>query len=51
MDWAGYVDKEGINEELEKARKGAGYLDRQAFLARAEEKREGLLKDAKKGGR
>lgn len=51
MDWAGYVDREGINEELDKARKGAGYLDRQAFLSSSEQKRDQLLKEAKKGGR
>jgi hypothetical protein len=37
MDWAGFVDKEGIKDELDAAgkRKGA-YRERQEFLARVE---------------
>lgn len=41
MDWAGFVDKEGIREELEVAEKGKGsYLQRKEFLERVEGKRE-----------
>jgi len=41
MDWAGFVDKEGIKDELETAGKAKGaYLDQKEFLARVEEKRE-----------
>lgn len=41
MDWAGFVDKEGIREELEVAEKGKGsYLQRKDFLERVEGKRE-----------
>ncbi|KAF3929582.1 hypothetical protein ABW19_dt0207571 [Dactylella cylindrospora] len=36
LDWAGYVDKEGIGEELDRQRKQGGdsYLERQDFLGR-----------------
>ncbi|KAM7202339.1 Bucentaur or craniofacial development domain containing protein [Naviculisporaceae sp. PSN 640] len=41
MDWAGYVDKEGIKDELELAGKSKeSYAARQEFLARSEAKRE-----------
>ncbi|KFX98149.1 hypothetical protein O988_04499 [Pseudogymnoascus sp. VKM F-3808] len=41
MDWAGFVDKEGIREELEVAGKGKeSYLHRKDFLERVEGKRE-----------
>jgi hypothetical protein len=41
MDWAGFVDKEGIKHELETAGKAKGaYLDQREFLARVEEKRD-----------
>jgi hypothetical protein len=41
MDWAGFVDKEGIKDELETAGKAKGaYLDQREFLARVEDKRE-----------
>jgi len=37
LDWAGYVDKAGIGDELDKQKKGgAGYLDRKDFLGRVE---------------
>jgi hypothetical protein len=46
MDWAGYVDKEGIKDELELASKSKdSYTSRQAFLARSEALRE---EDARK---
>ncbi|KAK0646146.1 bucentaur or craniofacial development-domain-containing protein [Cercophora newfieldiana] len=41
MDWAGYVDKEGIKDELELAGKSKhSYAARQDFLARSEAIRE-----------
>ncbi|KAF8419306.1 SWR1-complex protein 5, partial [Tirmania nivea] len=40
LDWAGFVDKEGIKEDLERQGKGGGYIDRQSFLGRVEERRE-----------
>lgn len=41
MDWAGFVDKEGIADELDAAGKSKGaYKARQEFLARVENKRE-----------
>ncbi len=41
MDWAGFVDKEGLKDELETAGKAKdSYLDRQEFLARVDDKRE-----------
>jgi len=41
MDWAGYVDKEGIKDELALAGKSKhSYTARQDFLARSEAKRE-----------
>lgn len=40
MDWAGFVDKEGIKDELEAAGKSKGaYKARQEFLNRVESKR------------
>jgi hypothetical protein len=41
MDWAGFVDKEGIKDDLDAAGKSKGaYKARQEFLARVEQKRE-----------
>lgn len=41
MDWAGFVDKEGIADELDAAGKAKGaYKARQEFLARVEQKKE-----------
>lgn len=41
MDWAGFVDKEGIKDELALAGKAKGsFADRQDFLARSEARRE-----------
>lgn len=41
MDWAGFVDKEGIADELDAAGKKKGaYKERQQFLARVEQKKE-----------
>jgi hypothetical protein len=51
LDWAGFVDKEGIGDELKQFNKGdKGYLDRQAFLGRVEENRDRQWKEAKKKG-
>ena len=45
LDWAGYVDKEGMKEELDKAEKGKeGYLGKMDFLGRVEAKREDAIK-------
>ncbi|KAK5664019.1 hypothetical protein OQA88_233 [Cercophora sp. LCS_1] len=41
MDWAGYVDREGLKDELDLAGKSKhSYTARQDFLARAEAKRD-----------
>ena len=40
------MDKEGIKDDLERGNKG-GYLDKQAFLGRVDEKRD----EVRKGGR
>ena len=41
MDWAGFVDKEGIKDDLTAAGKSRGaYKARQEFLARVEQKKE-----------
>lgn len=41
MDWAGFVDKEGIKNELEVAGKAKGsYIERQNFLSRVEVTRD-----------
>lgn len=41
MDWAGFVDKEGIKDELALAGRSKGaFADRQDFLARTEARRE-----------
>ncbi|KAA8893657.1 bucentaur or craniofacial development-domain-containing protein [Sphaerosporella brunnea] len=49
LDWAGFVDKEGIGDDLKKWNKGdKGYLDRQAFLGRVEENKERQLKEARR---
>lgn len=49
LDWAGFVDKEGISEELKKHTRGdKAYLDRQAFLGRVEENRDRVWKERQK---
>ena len=48
LDWAGFVDKEGIKEELDVAEKAKdGYLGRFDFLGRVEAKREEELRNAR----
>lgn len=49
LDWAGYVDKEGIKDELEGAEKAKdGYLGRMDFLDKMSAKREGDISTLKK---
>lgn len=49
LDWAGYVDKEGIKEELDVAEKAKdGYLGKMDFLGRVDAKREDDRLNAKK---
>ncbi|QSL65232.1 hypothetical protein MERGE_002541 [Pneumocystis wakefieldiae] len=45
LDWAKFVDKEGISEELKNASKD-GYMDKQLFLQVAEER---MIKNIKEG--
>ncbi|OHE94637.1 bucentaur or craniofacial development [Colletotrichum orchidophilum] len=52
MDWAGFVDKEGLKDELELAGRAKGsYAERQDFLARSEAKREDDARRARMTGR
>lgn len=52
MDWAGYVDKEGIKDELELAgRSKESYNAREEFLARSEARREGDARKARLAGK
>lgn len=52
MDWAGFVDKEGIKDELALAGKAKGsFADRQVFLARSEARREEEARRARMAGR
>lgn len=49
LDWAGYVDKEGIKDELEGAEKAKdGYLGKMDFLDKMSAKREGDISSLKK---
>lgn len=51
MDWAGFVDKEGIKDELETAGKAKGsYLDQKEFLTRVEGKRDEEARKARLKG-
>ncbi|KAK5990114.1 SWR1-complex protein 5 [Cladobotryum mycophilum] len=51
MDWAGYVDKEGIKDELELAGKSKdSYAARQDFLARSEALRDSDAKRVRLAG-
>ena len=51
MDWAGFVDKEGIKDDLDTHGKGKeGYLGRMDFLGRSEAKREEELNNARRKG-
>ncbi|KAJ6446495.1 SWR1-complex protein 5 [Purpureocillium lavendulum] len=52
MDWAGFVDKEGIQDELELASKSKGsYGAREEFLARSEARREDDARRARMAAR
>ncbi|KAH7041222.1 bucentaur or craniofacial development-domain-containing protein [Microdochium trichocladiopsis] len=52
MDWAGFVDKEGIKDELELAgRSKESYAHRQDFLSRVEANREDEARRARLAGR
>ncbi|OBR14182.1 bucentaur or craniofacial development [Colletotrichum higginsianum IMI 349063] len=52
MDWAGFVDKEGLKDELELAGRAKGsYAERQDFLARSEAKRDEEARRARMAGR
>ena len=46
LDWASFVDKRNINEEL-KIHNKAGYLDKQDFINRMNSKRDDLYLQAK----
>ncbi|KAL5604502.1 hypothetical protein BROUX41_002458 [Berkeleyomyces rouxiae] len=52
MDWAGYVDKEGLKDELVSAGKAKdSFAERQDFLARTEAKREEEARRARMSAR
>lgn len=52
MDWAGYVDKEGIKDELELAGKSKqSYTAREDFLARSEARRDEDARRVRLAGR
>ncbi|KAL2752484.1 hypothetical protein ACRALDRAFT_2072938, partial [Sodiomyces alcalophilus JCM 7366] len=52
MDWAGYVDREGLKDELELAgRSKESYAERQDFLSRSEARREEGAWKARVAGR
>ncbi|KAI0122277.1 BCNT-domain-containing protein [Daldinia grandis] len=52
MDWAGFVDKEGIKDELELAGKSKeSYVNRQDFLARVAANRDEEARKARIAGR
>ncbi|KAI2630562.1 bucentaur or craniofacial development-domain-containing protein [Xylaria nigripes] len=52
MDWAGFVDKEGIKDELELAGKSKqSYVNRQDFLRRVEANKEEEARKARLAGR
>lgn len=49
LDWAGYVDKEKLKDELDKAEKAkGGYLDKMDFLGRTEMAREEGLREGRR---
>lgn len=52
MDWAGFVDREGFQDELAVAGKSKGaFVDRQQFLARTEMRREEEARRARMAGK
>ena len=49
LDWAGYVDKEKLKDELDMAEKAKGsYLDRMEFLGRSEQAREEGIREGRR---
>lgn len=46
LDWASYVDNQGIRDDLKSNEKG-GYLEKQDFLARVEAKKDEQYQDVK----
>lgn len=49
LDWAGYVDKEKLKDELDMADKAKGsYLDRMDFLGRSEQARDDVLREGRR---
>ena len=49
LDWAGYVDKEKLKDELDMAEKAKGsYLDRMDFLGKSEQAREEGLREGRR---
>ncbi|KAL7271893.1 swr complex subunit [Rhizina undulata] len=49
LDWESYIDKEGIGDELKQFNKGEkGYLEKQAFLGRVEEKRDSVWREGQR---
>jgi hypothetical protein len=52
MDWAKYVDQEGIQEELVKGgRAKESYIARRGFLDDVERRRDEELMEARRAGR
>ncbi|KAK2560806.1 Craniofacial development protein 1 [Acropora cervicornis] len=50
LDWETFKDQEGIEDELRNFNKD-GYLEKQAFLQRADERQFEIEKDMRKGTR
>ncbi|KAK9469850.1 bucentaur or craniofacial development-domain-containing protein [Lipomyces arxii] len=50
LDWQGFVENEGIEGDLRQHNKG-GYLHKQDFLARVDQKRHADLKDGQKASK
>lgn len=49
LDWAGYVDKEKLKDELDRAEKArGGYMDRMEFLGRSESARDEAFREGKR---
>lgn len=49
LDWAGYVDKEKLKDELDMAEKAKGsYLDRMDFLGRSEQARDDVIREGRR---
>ncbi|KAI9705714.1 MAG: swr complex subunit [Bogoriella megaspora] len=50
LDWAGFVDQEGIAEDLKDYQKGGkAYLDRMEFLGRVGDRKDAEVREAKGG--